>query len=96
MDEHKGYAFTLVDADNPVTIRPCVLVRLIGNCSDDAGAVILYQGRDASGRSLGRHDWPKKDDKVLELGVLCEEGVYVDIVTEATTVLVIYDPLPEP
>ena len=96
MAEHEGHGWTLLAADAKVMIRPCVLHRIVLNASVDGGDVTLYHGRDTGGVSLGVYEGLAKITLPIELGVLLEDGLYVDVGSNVTSILVVFDPLAEP
>ena len=96
MAKHEGYASQLVTADALVTGKPAVLVRAIPHASVDGGDVTIYNGRGTDGRSQGQLHGLANQVLGVEFGVLCEEGIYVDVGSDLTSVLIVYDPVDEP
>jgi hypothetical protein len=94
--EHEGFAATLLGDDGMVTGKPALLQRIVPHASADGGATTIYDGRDASGRSLGIFHGLEKQTLGVELGVLCEEGIYAVLDANTTSCLVVWKPLDEP
>jgi len=93
--EHSGFVGTLCKVDALVTGKPAVIVRIVPQASVDDGDVTIYDGRGTDGRSLGIYYGLKKQTLGIELGIECEQGIYVDIGTSMTSCLVVWYPLSE-
>jgi hypothetical protein len=90
-----GHGYRRLTADELVTQRSVILWGLVLLASSDGGDVTVYNGTStASGDEIGKFEGLGSTSTVIDLGGLrCERGLYVDIGSNMTEVLVIYDPI---
>ena len=91
-----GLGFERVTADNLIFPGPCLLGGLVLLVGATGGDVSLYHGNDAlSGQLIGRFE----GEADISLPVIfpwplrCERGLYVDVGSNVTEVLIFYKPI---
>ena len=92
----KGYGWAYTTADYLVLDHPLILKGIVLLVSTTGGDVTLYEGGDtASGRLIGRFEAIADQSTPIDLfGLRLERGLYVDIGSNVTSILVIYDTVP--
>ncbi len=91
-----GYGYRWLTADEQVIEHPLLLAGIVLLVSTTGGDVTLYEGLGTAGSSLiGRFEGIADQSTPIDLhGLLLERGLYVDIGSNVTGVLVIYKPIP--
>ena len=91
-----GYGYRWLTADEQVIEHPCLLKGIVLLVSTTGGDVTLYEGLGTAGSSqIGRFEGIADQSTPIDLhGLLLERGLYVDIGSNVTGVLVIYKPIP--
>jgi hypothetical protein len=88
--------WTRFTGDAIVTPQPAILKRVVPLASSDGGDVSLYDGRDASGRLVTKLTALANQPLAVELDVPCLGGIYIDIGSNMTSCLVVFELLNEP
>lgn len=91
-----GFGWTRVISDSAINTGPCVVAGLIINASVDGGDVSLYDGNDAlSGRLFDTFQGLANESKPIPFPapVHFEQGIYIDVGSNITSVTVIWLPL---
>jgi hypothetical protein len=93
-----GHGYRYLTADEQVIEHPLILHGIVLLTSVTGGDVTLYDGLGTAGSSLiGRFEGIADQSTPIELfGLHLERGLYVDIGSNVTSVLVIYDPIKLP
>lgn len=91
-----GYGYRWLTADEQVIEHPLLLKGIVLLVSTTGGDVTLYEGLGAAGSSLiGRFEGIADQSTPVDLhGLFLERGLYVDIGSNVTGVLVIYKAIP--
>ncbi len=91
-----GYGYRWLTADEQVIEHPLILKGIVVLVSTTGGDVTLYEGLGTAGSSLiGRFEGIADQSTPIDLyGLFLERGLYVDIGSNVTGVLVIYKPIP--
>lgn len=91
-----GYGYRWLTADEQVIEHPLILRGIVVLVSTTGGDVTLYEGLGTAGSSLiGRFEAIADQSTPIDLhGLFLERGLYVDIGSNVTGVLVIYKPIP--
>lgn len=88
-----GWTNTSVDC--VVTTRPAVLYGIVLLTSAGGGDVTVYEGQDAeTGRKIGRFEGANNQTRPVRFGpgLDCDRGIFVDVGSNVTEVLVIWSP----
>ncbi len=91
-----GYGYRWLTGDEQVIEHPLILKGIVILVSTTGGDVTLYEGLGTAGSSLiGRFEGIADQSTPIDLhGLLLERGLYVDVGSNVTGVLVIYKPIP--
>lgn len=91
-----GHGYRYLTADEIVAEHPLVLRGIVLLVSTTGGDVTLYDGLEAaSGRLIGRFEAIADTSTPIDLfGLHVEHGLFVDVGSNVTSVLVVYDPIP--
>ncbi len=94
----RGHGYRYLTADEIVAEHPLILRGLVLLVSTTGGDVTLYDGLEAAGgRLIGRFEAIADQSTPIDLfGLHVEHGLFVDIGSNVTSVLVVYDPLHSP
>jgi hypothetical protein len=92
-------SFLRVTADQVVSTKPVLLYGVVILTSVTGGDATLYNGVDAgAGRHIIRLEGTANVSKPVNFpkGLLCDRGLFVDVGSNVTEVVVIYEPYSAP
>ena len=92
MDEKIGHFYTETDrliTDQSVRLKNIIITPDAGTVAD----VTIYNGRDTNGESIGtfRTGSGITLPLLFEGGMLCDRGIYVDVGSNVTGVLIVWE-----
>lgn len=81
----------LLAQDAIVTEQPAILKRIVLLVSTDGGDVTLYDGTSTAGRKIQQFKALANQPQSIELDVPCLEGIYIDVGSNVTGCLVVFE-----
>ena len=93
MSEEKGHGWTALTADNPIIHDAIVLKRIQVNADTDYGEFHLYHGTTPQGRLIHEFKADRYGQPGFDLNIRLPDGLYVDLVSNITSLLIIWEPL---
>ncbi|GAH98244.1 unnamed protein product, partial [marine sediment metagenome] len=95
--EKHGHGWQYITADRIVNEGETLLYQILINASADGGDISVYEGLDAqSGRLVGTFVSLQNHMSSINFhGIFLDRGLFIDVGTSITGVLVIYDTLRE-
>lgn len=95
--DSRGIGWTRLTQDQAVAHGPCLLYGLVLLTSVTGGDVTVYDGVDSgAGRRILRAEGTADESRpvLFPVPLHCDGGIYVDVGTSVTEVLILWQPLP--
>jgi len=87
-------AWTNITADARITSSAALLHGLVILASVTGGDVTVYAGQDVGGRKIGRFEGVADHSRPINFrpAIECDSGIYVDVGSSITEVLILWEP----